>query len=439
MKRLIFVMMLSLMLSIPIAAQDGQSIPLTAARTLDGVSISYPESWAFEEIDDYILFAEFAIDLQEDQQTLQGDLMGFSVLRKLNLPTNRDTPEEIIHEFAGFDSEVSQIPDHTYPIWYSVPDNMDFYTVVTVIDLGDKYGLFRALIPDGEEGTDVFIDMLFSIAPLDAASANGQAVSGVSVKCPNGHLIDQGVEVVVNMRAGFTYTATAVGLNGFDPVLAVKDEFGNILCDDDTDAAFSYNANLPTTGLVLKSNLSAQMPFTYSGSGFGDISLIVGGYNSAEGEFILFIEGMVVSSNDGAGDPLSVYVTPNLTASGLPISAYMISVTDGLDPLIYVIDDKDEVLTLEDYGSLYCDDAGSTDNCFGESQSLVGSYISRTAGRELVGGPRDAMMSFPVALYDNGPEEAYYLPMRFTSYQIKTTGDYVAVFHMGTANTYYGE
>ena len=69
-------------------------------------------------------------------------------------------------------------------------------------------------------------------------AAQAQLPNGVSVTCDDGTSFDNGVEIIVNqMRSGFTYTATAVGLNGFDPVLAVLDSSGGGLCSDDNASA----------------------------------------------------------------------------------------------------------------------------------------------------------------------------------------------------------
>src|SRR5262245_29821169 len=100
------------------------------------------------------------------------------------------------------------------------------------------------------------------ITPLltEAQSSGG---SGMSVTCTDGSEFDNGVEIVVSqMRSGFTYTATAIGLNGFDPVLAVLDtKTGNGLCNDDEPDASNYAANLPTTGYVPASGTSGQVRF----------------------------------------------------------------------------------------------------------------------------------------------------------------------------------
>ncbi|MCB9453117.1 MAG: hypothetical protein H6672_16920 [Anaerolineaceae bacterium] len=265
----------------------------------------------------------------------------------------------------------------------------------------------------------------------------GMTAPGIEVQCPGGQTIENGVEVIVNMRSGFTYTATAIGLNGFDPVLAVRDQSGTVLCDDDDPDAASYSASLPTTGFVPQSNASAQMPFINRGSGFADISLVVGGFGNTSGEFILVIEGLAVTSADGtgpgSGDPFVVHMTPNMQASGVPVTTYMISVTNALDPIIKVMD-GDNVATVNDKGDwLACDDAGNTSLCWGNSSSLNGSYVSRSSGRQLPGGSLDAMITLPWDFLGLGPNDDGYITMNMSSSGNSSFGDYLVVFHMATS------
>lgn len=271
---------------------------------------------------------------------------------------------------------------------------------------------------------------------MTVLAAPVSAQDSITIVCPDGQTIENGVEIVINMRPNFTYTATAVGIDGFDPVLAVSDQTGTSLCADDETAAASYSANLPTTGLVPESALSSQMPFFHDFDDFADISLTVGGFGNTSGEFIVIIEGLAFTAADGSGpdsgDPFSVHVTPNVTASGVPISAYMISVTSNFDPLMKIMGADGQPLQLDD-GSYYaCDDAGNLEACWGESQSLVGSHISRTGNQQLPGGGLDAMMIVPHEELGLGPDEEGWLTWNMASSGNETTGDYVVVFHMGT-------
>jgi hypothetical protein len=258
------------------------------------------------------------------------------------------------------------------------------------------------------------------------AVAPAMAQGDVGVTCTNGSHIANGVEVVVNMRPGYTYTATAVGLNGFDPVLAVLDANGNGLCDDDVAAASGYSANLPTTGYVAPSSLSSQVSFSPDVFGFSDISLIVGGYDGSQGQFLLVLEGMAVTSNDGvgvgAGDPFAVRITPNMINSGVPVTAYMISRDTNLDPYMTIVDASNNPL-------LVCDDAGSG-SCDGQSSMLGSSYISQRNGTLLAGYDLDAMLSVPLTGISS--DGSQYLNYLMTSYNQNTYGQYVIAFHMAS-------
>jgi hypothetical protein len=267
------------------------------------------------------------------------------------------------------------------------------------------------------------------ILALLSAVAPTAAQDGISVTCDNGVTFDNGVEIIVNqMRAGFTYTATAIGLNGFDPVLAVLDAQGRGLCNDDDANAAAYSANLPSTGLVSPSQLASQISFAQtSGQNMADVSLVVGGLGNTSGEFLLILEGMAVTDADGRGDPFSIRLSPSVIGSGLPITAYMISVTDRLDPLMYLADEDLNIVQDDAGNDVYCDDGGDTARCWGQSANLTGMYVSRTAGRQLGGYGLDAMLTLPTA--DATPNLFYNLVM--TSYNQESFGDYLIAFHIG--------
>ncbi|MEZ4668585.1 MAG: hypothetical protein R3E39_11795 [Anaerolineae bacterium] len=254
--------------------------------------------------------------------------------------------------------------------------------------------------------------------------------SGKSVSCDNGASFDNGVEVrVIQMRAGYTYTATAIGLNGFDPVLAVLDTAGRGLCSDDDSNAAAYTAFLPTSGEAPAAGTSAQVFFANnSNKAFENVSLVVGGLDNMSGEFILILEGMVLTTADGAGDAFSMQITPGMINSGVSPSVYMISVTNGLDPLIAMID-ADYNFLKEDgsKGNYYaCDNAGYS-TCWGESYDLSNYYVSRSGGRGVPGGSYDAMLRVsPQA----GNEWTFY-NFLMRSAGMQSFGDYVVAFHIG--------
>ncbi|RMG87907.1 MAG: hypothetical protein D6712_04805 [Chloroflexi bacterium] len=276
-----------------------------------------------------------------------------------------------------------------------------------------------------------YLPVLFIIFML-GYGVTAQEPLGVTVNCDNGRTITNGVPItVVQMRTGFTYTATAMGINGFDPVLAVVDANGNGLCTDDTPSIASYTASLPTTGNIAGSATNAQITFSNnSGQPFADVTIVVGGYEDQGGEFIVLLEGMALTQADNIGDPFTIQITPGMAQSGVPLTVYQISVTNAFDPLIATVDSEYNFIQLDDGSYVACDDAGNANACFGQSSNLSSSYITRTQNRQLPGGPLDAMLSFPLS-----PEFAgQHINFLMRSSSMETFGDYVVVFHAGIAS-----
>lgn len=263
-----------------------------------------------------------------------------------------------------------------------------------------------------------------------------QIPSGYSVTCDDGSSFDNGVEIIINqMRSGFTYTATAVGINGFDPVLAVLDtNSGTGLCSDDASGASRYAANLPTTGRVPASNLSAQVTFNQnSNSTFADVSLVVGGYGNQTGEFVLILEGMAVTSGDGAGDVFSVNLTPGMVESGVPLTLYMLTRGDGqVDPYIYQVDGDYNPVTDTNGNLIECDDAGNSSLCWGSSVDLSDSSVTINTGT-LPGWQYDAMLNVGIdhLTLSSDRDQNWMNFAMSTSPSVTTEGQYLLVFDIG--------
>ncbi|MCL4250199.1 MAG: hypothetical protein KJ065_18770 [Anaerolineae bacterium] len=278
--------------------------------------------------------------------------------------------------------------------------------------------------------------VLFAVAAMllvaGSVAVQAQDVREFTVNCDNGTSFTNGIEFqVISMRAGYDYTATAVGINGFDPVLAVLGEGGNGLCSDDESSASRYAADLPTTGRVPASNLSAQVTFNHdSSSGFQDISLVVGGYGDQEGEFLLILEGMAVTTADNAGDPFSVRLTPGMIASGVPLDVYMITRgQSSVDPIISMVDEDLNVRTDNRGNEIYCDDAGS-DLCWGDYVDLSNSTVTINTGT-LPGWQYDTYLSLDLSdLSLSEDPDQNFLSFLMSSYE-GSEGQYLLVFHAG--------
>lgn len=252
---------------------------------------------------------------------------------------------------------------------------------------------------------------------------------GEQIYCDGNLLSENGVVfTVVQMRPNSNYTATVVGVDGFDPVLSVRDAAsGDGICNDDNRDASYYEANLPTAQAA-PSNRTASMTFnTFNYSNMANIELVVGGFNSQPGEFVLILEGMLLSQADGAGDPLAITISSGMMLSGVNPTVYMFSVVRSVDPLIAMIDSDYNFLADNDGNTIMCDDAGNASNCWGESYDLRNAFVSRSEGRSVSGTRTDAMLTMPISPEVIG---AAYIPI-MRSYEMRTFGDYVAVFHVG--------
>jgi len=261
-----------------------------------------------------------------------------------------------------------------------------------------------------------------------------QPPNGMSLECENGASFDNGVKVTINqMRSGFTYTATAIGLNGFDPVLAVVSDDGSGLCSDDDSDAADYELILPTTGEVAASGTSSQVIFDQNSSeAFADVSLVVGGYSSQLGEFVLILEGMAVTEADNAGDSFTVQITPGMIASDTALTVYMIGRDSGLDPFMYLIDNDLSIIEDGDGNQITCDDAGSS-LCWSEADNLEDSGVATNTG-VVRGESVDSLLSFNLNNFELDEDPNFNtVTFLMSSYSAQTYGQYVLMFHMGLA------
>jgi hypothetical protein len=269
---------------------------------------------------------------------------------------------------------------------------------------------------------------------------NSNLTGGVALDCGGGLEFSNGVEFqIVQMRAGFTYTARVIGLDGFDPVMAVYESgtLRNGECIDDSREMNGYEINLPTTGRLRASSTDALIQFDQrSGNGLNDMSITIGGLNDMAGDFVLLVEGMAVTEFDGFGDPFRVLVTPGVVGRGTPLIIYMLGINNRLDPLTYLHDGNGNVFTLDDGSEVFCNDAGSERDCWGAAGTgdfnLNGSSLDRNQGRVLDADGADAALFFPVDSFtDVTIDEPLIFDLAMTGAG-GTRGEYMIVFQTGT-------
>ncbi|QPC83225.1 trypsin-like peptidase domain-containing protein [Phototrophicus methaneseepsis] len=322
-------------------------------------------------------------------------------------------------------------------------DDLIFYVPLTAfpVESADRTAVMVGAIGVDNVGFDVISESWpYSVSAgtdtTTKSDSSGGAYEGVDVICPDGTTIQDGVEItVIQMRPGFEYTATVIGLGDYDPVLAVtptldgEGAYQAELCSDDDSVAAGYSVSLPTTGNVSASSRSARVRFSHSDSDFLNVSFIVGEYDRLPGEFVLVLEGMAATSADGIGDPFLLTATPNVLASPIPATLYMIGAESQLDPLMYLLNTD----TMEPFetsaGQVICDDAGG-DTCWGTSYAFGGGTVSRAGNRTYTADEYDPMISIPMNTPDATDPLAFTYVM--TSYNQESSGQYIMVFHIGT-------
>lgn len=277
--------------------------------------------------------------------------------------------------------------------------------------------------------------MLISLLLITAVAAPVAAQSAFTCTDGSNLTITNAVEFTMGVPQG-GYRVTALGLNGFDTVLAITDpSTGDHLCNDDEPGAASYAADLPSTGAIAPLSTNAQLDFSNGGTGFLAITILAGGLNGATGEFALLIEGMQVTTDDGAGDLYDITTTQNLIDSGVGVHAYMIHATPGLDPLLAIVDENSNVITT-DSGPVICDDSGNAQSCWrmnasDPAVSLEGATLTDGSG-VITANASDSYIYVPTEALDAALPVITYLATSYSdSTHPQTTGSYVFVFHTG--------
>lgn len=243
--------------------------------------------------------------------------------------------------------------------------------------------------------------------------------------CANGTNFNNAVILYGTLEPG-AYTVNALGLNGFDPKLAVVDEDtgAEYACVDDSQSAATFTATLPTTGTITPSPLNAQAVLNFKNEPV-NVVFYVAGFADGYGDSLLVIEGLSISGSEpNGGDIFSLYVTPFMTPSETTITAYMIGSDDLIDPVMDMVDADLVVFDFGD-GPLTCDNSGRS-RCYGNAVSLLGSSINAAAGDDF-----DAYINLPWNIVGLEADEDGYLNYLFRSFG--SGGAYIAAFHFGTA------
>jgi hypothetical protein len=277
----------------------------------------------------------------------------------------------------------------------------------------------------------VLLAVLIASVSLPTAGAFAQ----YTFTCSDGTEFTNTVVLSTNIRPG-SYTVTAMGINGFDPVLAVwAPDSQEAICNDDDATAATYFATLPTTGEVAPNNFNSRITFSNNTSSFMNVEFYVGGLGGSTGEFLLVFEGMQYTTADGAGDPFAIGVDAPVILSGIPVAVYAIANTSTLDPKITLTDADNNPIVTDGGEEVSCDDAGNDAFCFGLAEVPEGSLEGAVIGRGsngIPGGQYDAALILDTTAFDpTVPQDQAFLNYTVGSYNNASTGPYTMIFHIG--------
>lgn len=255
---------------------------------------------------------------------------------------------------------------------------------------------------------------------------------GIEIDCGDDVIIRNGIDIQFpNIDAGASYTITAVGIDQYDAIIAVFNQQQNGGCNDDSVNASGYTIDFPTTGYVSENETNAQMVFQNNNF----MRVVAGEYDDAGGEFALIVEGLTY---DGNPDLINVTITEDMIQSGLPVTAYMIEQTEGLNLSLALVDDNGVPLRDNVSEPIECDNAGDDDLCWGAHNSLIESYVDISGTVEMSPTEISPMLSVPLTADDVGtiiPFQIKQSPLG----DAEATGEYTLVLHMGAGYLLRGD
>lgn len=319
---------------------------------------------------------------------------------------------------------------------FTLPESATYVLIASRFELetGTTTGDFEMTLTSassgvkGQDTTEAEPDF-----PVVGNGVRGNQAVEIFIDCDTGERVQAGVQFsFINVNPGFPYTVTAIGLEGFDPVLAVETRPGIGECNDDDPDVEGSTIPIPGGALVEASRRSSQIRFTTPQRGF-PTNITVGSFNESGGDFVLIIEGFRIDPRDEldgfsirvpssvATEPLGVYVI----AADTSLDAIMgVGAGDGLSQAYSGNDFEPDDVDYDNisYPLLFCDNIGVETCDF--TPELVQQAFSIKGGGNYVYGPTDAGL----VLIPNMTDPLLYA---FGSSSSETVGDY-AILVYGT-------
>ena len=239
---------------------------------------------------------------------------------------------------------------------------------------------------------------------------------GLILNCDGEDVLEDGILLDVAEVAN-PITISALGRSDFDPIMgAFVDETGQ--CIDNAPQASFDEVFLPTIETIA-STANTQATLTEAGR------IIVGDVNNLGGDLALIINGMSIA-DDSSTASISLQVNEGMITAGEFLTVYAISLDNDFDPFLAQVDRVGEVQLDLDELPIQCDDAGDTETCWGDSETLSGySFVLDEVA--VPGFGLDAMLSIPLDDVSAGDTLHFQV-----SGNAETIGDFVWVLHIVT-------
>ncbi len=298
---------------------------------------------------------------------------------------------------------------------FSLPAPGTYYIVATRFgrDVGTTTGGYTLTLQQGAPTPDTVSGGAFGGLPLggsgqggDGGQTGGGAPSGgqeLAFSCDGVPVPAATLVTFEDVRPGFTYRVTVLGLDGFDPVIALEAEDGSGICNDDEPRAAGSQVGVPGVGLVRADSLTAQIQFT-TGGAIGDIFMRIGGFGGRGGRYVAVFEGLAIAPSTEQ-DAVTLNVSEAVMNES--IFVYMVSELASLDPFMRLAGTN-----------IICDDAGM--GACADTPPFPGGGVSIANGRTYIAGQFDAGIGVV-------PGSTGDLTFVFESYQGRSSGNYAMI------------
>lgn len=257
--------------------------------------------------------------------------------------------------------------------------------------------------------------------------ATGSLHAQQVIDCETGQQLESGLIIrLLNTTEGLPYSVTLLGIDGFDPALAIENTAGVRACSDNEAAAAFYQLDLPGEDEVPFSESTAQLFFP----GGGDLTTLAGSFDGDTGSLWLVIEGVDLSEGDGPGDLFEVTIPDGMIESGAPLKVIAMAglPETGVDPALALVDANGRIINDADGRPISCEDSDKPDRCYGSAMDLSQARLTSFFG-ELAGLPTDAALTVPL---DEGMA-GQTLRFRVSSSR-RTYGPYLVLIRLATGS-----